>query len=124
MGLIGDRMQTAHDRANRFAIILREHALKVFETIDLTLRSVVVSCKRHHGKNIDFEGSVGSTAQNAAAQRLGGAIFLSQPDGRTALTTRVFPAPAVGFSGRDYFSEQRERDRGFYIGRAYTGNQC
>src|SRR3954453_7310632 len=33
-------MQTAHERADRFASIIREHALKVFETINLTLENV------------------------------------------------------------------------------------
>jgi two-component system NtrC family sensor kinase len=115
-------MQTAHERADRFAAIVREHALKVFETIGLTLENV-----DHQLEGITWENIRTSKAlwdqlrsvQERSAQV--GSIFVSPPDGGTALTTRVFPAPQNDFSDRDYFLRQRERDHGLYIGRAYIG---
>jgi two-component system NtrC family sensor kinase len=115
-------MQTAHERADRFASIIREHALKVFETISLTLENT-----DHRLEGISWEHIRTSRAlwdqlrrvQENSAQV--GSIFISPPDGGVALTTRVFPAPDTDFSDRDYFFSQRERDHGFYIGRPYIG---
>jgi two-component system NtrC family sensor kinase len=115
-------MQTAQDRAERFSTIVREHALKIFETITLTL------------ENVDHRLQTVTWAEIRTSKKLWdelrrmqerseqvGAIFVSPSAGYTALTTRTFPVPAVDFSDRDYFSEQKERDRGLYIGRAYSG---
>ena len=115
-------MQTAHDRADRLAAIVREHALKVFETITLTLENV-----DHRLKNASWDEIRTSKELWDQLSKLSersdqvGAIFVSPAGGSTALTTRVFPAPSVDFSDRDYLIEQKDNDRGLYIGRAYVG---
>src|SRR5262249_31708745 len=50
-----------------------------------------------------------------------GSIFVLDPQGRTALTTRVFPTPGMDFTDRDYFIAQKERDAGLSPARSYTG---
>jgi two-component system NtrC family sensor kinase len=49
------------------------------------------------------------------------AIFIIDPKGINALTTRVFPSPAVDFSHRDYFKAQFHDDVGTYLGASVTG---
>jgi two-component system NtrC family sensor kinase len=115
-------MQTAQDRADRFAAIVREHALKVFETIGLTLENVDhrlqdASWEEIRTSKLLWE-QLGSIQQRSEQI---GSIFVSPPDGTVALTTRVYPPPPLDFSDRDYFNEQRQNDRGLYIGRAYVG---
>jgi PAS domain S-box-containing protein len=48
-------------------------------------------------------------------------IFLLRPDGQVAMTSRVFPAPPLGFADRDYFSAQVVADAGFFVGGPYIG---
>jgi two-component system NtrC family sensor kinase len=115
-------VQTAHDRADRFSTIVREHALKVFETISLTLESVDHRLKTATWAEIRTSKALWDELRDLQERsEQVGAIFVTAADGKTALTTRVFPVPAMDFSDRDYFVEQKERSRGLYIGRAYVG---
>jgi two-component system, NtrC family, sensor kinase len=50
-----------------------------------------------------------------------GAIFVVDRDGFCPITTRVFPAPPIDFSDRDYYFEQRQANQGLYVGQAYMG---
>src|SRR4051794_30306321 len=50
-------IQTANDRASRFSAIVREHALKVFETVTLTLERV-----DHRIQDMDWEQIASSQA--------------------------------------------------------------
>jgi two-component system NtrC family sensor kinase len=115
-------MQTADDRADRFAAIVREHALKVFETISLTLENVDHRLQSASWEDIRKSRTLWDQLRRVEERsEQVGAIFVLSLDGTTALTTRVFPAPTIDFSDRDYFSEQRERNGGLYIGQAYVG---
>jgi hypothetical protein len=49
------------------------------------------------------------------------ALFMLDSDGRSVLTTRSFPTPAVDFSDRDYFIAQREQDAGTFLSASYQG---
>ena len=115
-------IQNAHERSGRFAAVVREHALKVFETIGLTLENV-----DHRLQGVTWQEIRTSRPLWEQIRQLQqrtpqvGAIFVSSPDGKPGLTTRVFPAPAADFSDRDYFKVQQEQNRGFYIGKAYSG---
>jgi two-component system, NtrC family, sensor kinase len=115
-------MHSAADRAQRFAAVVQEHTLKVFETIGLVL----------HAADQRLRGVGAETLATAKPlwdelrrlQESGdqvGSIFVVDRDGFNVLTTRTFPAPMVDFSDRDYYYEQRNADRGLYIGQAYLG---
>ena len=115
-------MQTASDRADRFAFVIREHALKVFETIGLTLQSVDRRLQNTSWEEIRTSQPLWAELRDAQQRHSQiGAVFVAAPDGTVALTTRVFSPPVQDFSDRDYFSEQKNRDAGLYIGRAYIG---
>jgi len=115
-------MQTAHERADRFAAIVREHALKVFETIGLTLENVDQRLQTATWHEIQTSRQVWEQLREIEKRsEQVGAIFVTPADGHTGLTTRVFPAPPTDFSDRDYFTAQREQNRGLYIGKAYVG---
>src|SRR5215203_1909885 len=116
----GTTMQTAHDRAERFSAIVCEHALKIFETISLTLENVDHRLQTTTWDEIRTSKELWDELRRMQERsEQVGAIFVSPPAGATALTTRMFPVPAMDFSERDYLIEQKERDRGLYIGRAY-----
>jgi two-component system NtrC family sensor kinase len=109
-------------RARHLSAMLQEHAQKVFETVGLALRQV-----DQRLKGVDWDTIRRSRAlweELGSLQRSSeqfGSFFVIDSEGKTALTTRVFPNPTVDFSDRDYFTVQRERDAGLYLGRAYTG---
>ncbi|HET7680439.1 MAG TPA: ATP-binding protein [Xanthobacteraceae bacterium] len=102
--------------------ILQEHALKAFETVELALRYTDEKIKGLDWQEIETSRRLWQelrTLQESKEQL--GSLFVMRPDGSIPLTTRVFPAPAIDFSDRDYFLAQKERDVGFYIGQAYVG---
>ena len=115
-------IQSAEDRAQRFAAVVQEHALKVFETIGLVLQ---VADQRLRGVSAEDLGN--SKALWEELKRLAessdqvGSIFVVDRDGLNRFTTRTFPSPPVHFYDRDYYHEQRNSDRGLYIGQAYVG---
>ncbi|MEA2929266.1 MAG: two-component system, NtrC family, sensor kinase [Hyphomicrobiales bacterium] len=115
-------IHTAHEQADRFAAIVREHALKVFETIGLTLESVDHRLQGASWDEIRTSRPLWQQIRQIQQRTPQvGAIFVSPPDGNVGLTTRVFPAPPTDFSDRHYFRVQQEQNRGFYIGKAYVG---
>jgi signal transduction histidine kinase len=115
-------VREAQDRAQRFAAVVEEHSLKVFETIGLVLHA---ADRRLAGASWDeiatsrpiFDDL--KKLQESAEQI--GAIFVVDRDGIDRFTTRVYPAPPLDFADRDYYFEQRQADRGLYVGQAYRG---
>jgi two-component system NtrC family sensor kinase len=112
----------AQDRAQRLAAVIEEHSLKVFETIGLVLQA---ADRRLAGASWDEIASSKAIfddlkkLQESSEQV--GAIFAVDRDGYCPFTTRVFPAPRLDFADRDYYFEQRQADRGLYVGQAYKG---
>lgn len=112
----------AASRSHQSASLLEEHAHSTLKTIELALRHT-----DERLKDVDWDtikSSRGIWEELRTFQMLAppvGSIFLVSPDGRNALTTRAFPPPDVDFSDRDYFSEQKEADRGVYLGRGDVG---
>jgi two-component system, NtrC family, sensor kinase len=115
-------VREAHNRAHRFAAIVQEHALKVFETIGLTLQRV-----DHEIENLTWDEIEHSPAVWEQVRKIQqsseqvGAIFVIKGGGETALTTRAYPAPPVNFADRDYHFEQKRADQGLFVGKAYIG---
>jgi signal transduction histidine kinase/CheY-like chemotaxis protein len=115
-------VQSAADRAQRFAAVVQEHTLKVFETIGFMLQA---ADQRLRG--VDSEAIRSSKELWDDLKRLEassdqvGSIFVVDRDGLNVFTTRSFPSPPVNFSDRDYYHEQREADQGLFVGRSYHG---
>jgi two-component system, NtrC family, sensor kinase len=99
-------VREAEDRAQRLAGVIQEHALKVFETIGLVMQA---ADRRLHGASWDEIATSQAIwddlkkLQESAEQI--GAIFVVDRDGFCPFTTRVFPAPRMDFSNRDYHFE-------------------
>jgi two-component system, NtrC family, sensor kinase len=112
----------AESRAAHLAAILQEHALRAFEAVQLALRLA-----DQHLDGLDWETIASSRPlweELRRIQQFGpqiGSIFVVSPDGDSPLTTRVFPAPQVDFSDRDYFVAHKDKDAGLYLGQAYVG---
>ena len=115
-------VHSAEDRAQRFATVIQEHTLKVFETIGLVLRTADERLEGVSWDNIRSSSEVWEQLRKLeqSSEQIG-SIFVSDRDGFSAVTTRVFPSPRVNFSDRDYYFEQRRADQGLYVGQAYVG---
>ncbi|HUI94522.1 MAG TPA: histidine kinase dimerization/phospho-acceptor domain-containing protein, partial [Xanthobacteraceae bacterium] len=112
----------AQNRAQRLAAVIQEHALKVFETIDLVLHAADRRLVGASWNDIATSPAIWDDLKKL--QQSGeqiGAIFAVDRDGFCPFTTRVFPAPRIDFSDRDYYLTQRAADRGLYVGQAYKG---
>src|SRR5215208_218687 len=82
-------IQTAHDRADRLSAIVREHALKVFETIALTLENVDHRLQTATWDEIGTSRELWEQLRSMQGRsEQVGAIFVSARAGPIALTTR------------------------------------
>jgi two-component system, NtrC family, sensor kinase len=114
--------ENAQQRAQRFAVVVQEHALKVFETIGLVLQSVDQKLLKYSEEEIATSPAVWEELRRVqAASEQVGAIFVIDRNGGNPLTTRAFPSPGVSFADRDYYFAQKESDQGLYVGEAYVG---
>ncbi len=115
-------INAAQNRAQRLAAVIQEHALKVFETIDLVLHAADRRLVGASWNDIATSPAIWDDLKKL--QQSGeqiGAIFVVDRDGFGPFTTRAFPSPRVDFADRDYYVEQRAADRGLYVGQAYKG---
>src|SRR5262249_3569876 len=117
-----ETVRNAEDRAHRLAAVVEEHALKVYETIGLVLRSADEKLRGVDKETLatsrplwDELRSVEQSSEQVAS------IFVVDRDGFAPFTTREFPAPVADFSDRDYYYAQRRADQGLYVGQAYVG---
>jgi two-component system, NtrC family, sensor kinase len=115
-------VHSAQDRAQRFAAVVQEHTLKVFETIGLVLHAA-----DHKLRGVSWETLSTSKEVWEELKKLEqsseqvASIFVIDRNGFGPFTTRAFPSPLVDFSDRDYYFEQRRADHGLYVGQAYVG---
>jgi two-component system NtrC family sensor kinase len=112
----------AGNRGHQIASLLEEHAHSTLKAIELALRHTDERLKGIDWETIRKSREIWQelkTFQEMAPQV--GSIFVVSPDGRNPLTTRVFPAPDIDFSERDYFVEQKKADQGVYVSGSYVG---
>jgi two-component system, NtrC family, sensor kinase len=115
-------VQSAQERVQRFAAVIQEHALKVFETIALVLQSADLTLRGVSHETLGTSRELWdalSKLQQASEQV--GSIFVVDRTGFGAFTTRGFAGPVIDFSDRDYYYEQRRADQGMYVGQSYLG---
>jgi Histidine kinase sensor domain len=115
-------VHNAEDRAQRFATIVQEHTLTVFEIIRLVLGMADERLKGVSWDKISTSKEIWDELRKLeqSSEQIG-SIFVVDRNGFGPLTTRAYPSPVVDFSDRDYYFEQRRADQGFYVGQAYTG---
>lgn len=112
----------AERNIQRRTAILFEHAAKVLQA-----QQLVIEQAQDRIKGLSWEQIRTSDAVWTDLKRLAGdvqhvdAIFVIDPSGKAALTTRARPSPAVDFSDRDYFVAQRQSETSPYLSARYIG---
>jgi signal transduction histidine kinase len=110
----------AHQRVQTTVGLLREHALKVFDTHVLALKQI-----DDRTKDLDWEtiGRSESLHQYLAglSRDLGtpNGLWLTDARGRIRAASISFPAPEIDVSDREYFVAQRDRDAGAFVSVPY-----
>lgn len=112
----------ATTEARKTVDVLNEHTLKVMETQELALAQIDDTTRGMSWEEIAASESLFHYLQRLVQRlpQIDGA-FLIQPDGMTAITSRVFPVPPMSFADRDYFQAQAAEDAGFFVGGPYIG---
>jgi signal transduction histidine kinase len=114
--------EQAEENVSHQVAVLDDHADKVFESFELVIEQVNQRTRDLSWDEIRTSQPLWDDLRQLVheVQQLD-AIFMIDPAGINAFTTRMFPPPAVDFSGRDYFIAQRDRDAGTYLGGPYIG---
>jgi two-component system NtrC family sensor kinase len=114
--------QATNEQIERMLDIAHEHALKVFETIDLSLSRVDEAVAgltdaeitaRQQALHERLEHLVVSLPQMKSA-------CVMDRDGAALVNSLVYPVPKASFADRDYFRAHVQRDVGTYIGGVLT----
>jgi signal transduction histidine kinase len=115
-------VRSAEDRAQRFASVVQEHTLKVFETISLVLQSADQKLKGLSAETIASSQPLWEELLRLkqSGEQVG-SIFMIDRNGINLVTTRTYPSLMTDFSDRDYYYEQRRAPQGLYIGQSYLG---
>ena len=104
------------------AFFLADHAARLFEVSDLTLRQTAALIEDESWYTI--EPSRGLWEQLNAIKRAlpyVDDIWLNDSSGRLRLTSAVFPTPMSDASDRDAFKTQAEFNKGLYVGEPIIG---
>lgn len=119
----GTTHRIADQRIERSLDVLQEHALKIFESVNLTLLQVD---QLFQGLSDDVIRSREETYHRQlrqAAHTLSQveAVWVFDRDGFAVVASNVFPIPrTVNFQDRDYFKAVADKDIGIYIGEIIT----
>ena len=113
--------QNAEARIEREAASLSEHTDKVFETQELLLQQVSQLVRGLSWAQIRQSQDLWSALKKMAAEvPQVDALFLVDDQGKLALTTRVFPAPALDLRDSDYYQAGQHPER-VYLGMSVVG---
>ena len=117
-----ETVRSAQDRAQRFASVVQEHTLKVFETIGLVLQATDQKIKGVSAETLSTSKELWEDVRKLEqSSEQAASIFVVDRNGFNLFTTRAFPPPNTDFSDRDYYYEQRRAPHGLYIGQSYLG---
>lgn len=116
--------QDAQDNVQRTAAVLREHALKAVETHELLVRQLDRHTRGMNWDEIRAAAPTLSAEMRAMHADLPQAksMALTDAEGRQWAAS-VLPGPGdrASYAHREYWSAQREADRGTFVSRAYIG---
>ncbi|HEX2724268.1 MAG TPA: ATP-binding protein [Beijerinckiaceae bacterium] len=106
----------------RQAVMLKEHASKVLKANQVVMEQVNQRVRGLSWDEIKTSRTLWDDlkAIDSDLPQID-SIFMVDPSGVSALTTRVFPSPSVDFSDRDYFLAQRDGPRNAYVSGSYVG---
>ena len=115
--------KTADERIDRSLDVVHEHALKVFEAVDLAFLQVAqmfdgVSDERIRADERVYHEKLERISDTSTEIH---SILLFDRDGHPLVSSNVYPVPrALDATDRDYFRAQVDRDAGAYIGEILT----
>ena len=113
-----DVQRVAQSQIQRSRDVLNEHALKVFEAVERGIAEINEIIRDMSDEEIGnnqqklhdrLERMVSSSPEMKS-------VWIFDRDGRALVSSLEFPAPAVDFADRDYFSAHAQHDVGTYIG--------
>jgi signal transduction histidine kinase/CheY-like chemotaxis protein len=108
-------------RADHTAVILTEHALRTFRAQELVISFVDAYADGLSWAQIRSSRRLHRLLQEVAKGNSDiAAVFLIDPEGRVALSSRDFPAPPVDASDRDYYRALRDQ-AGLYVSERAIG---
>ena len=99
--------------------VISEHALKIFQSVDLTFASVEALLGDMNDEQIKASEQTlhGQLKKLEAALNAVDGILVVDKDGKTLASSAIYPIPAsVGVADRDYFLAQKDHDAGTYVG--------
>jgi two-component sensor histidine kinase len=104
------------------AFFMADHAARLFEVTDLTLRQTAALVEDESWYTIEPSRRLWEQI-NAIKEALPYIedIWLNDSSGRLRLTSARFPTPASDASDRDAFREQSKSDKGLFVGEPITG---
>ena len=112
----------AEAKVVREAASLNEHTDKVLETQELLLQQAHNLVRGQSWEDIRRSRPLWEALHKLVAEvPQVDALFLVEPNGSLALTTRNFPASVLDLQDRDYFVAQRDGDAGLYLSSATIG---
>jgi len=105
------------------AVALARHAEQGFLTTDIALRATADEYARQVAAGAFREDAFHLRIRQRAAELPQiNSLLIIKPDGRPAVHSKVFPAPSLDFSDRDYFSALRDaRGGGPFFGMPVKG---
>ncbi len=113
---------TADERIARSLAVLNEHALKVFQSVELALQNVnELIGDFKDGEVAAREETLHGKLQSLKATLKVQSVWALAADGRPLVTSTRFPVPPnVAFQDRDYFLAHKQGNRGSFISQVLT----
>jgi two-component system, NtrC family, sensor kinase len=119
----GAAQKTADERIERSLDVVHEHALKVFEAVDLAFLQVAqmfegVADERIRAEERAYHDKLERISDTSAEIY---SILLLDRDGHPLVSSKVYPVPrGLSAADRDYFKAHVGRDVGAYVGEIVT----
>ncbi|MBB4041046.1 two-component sensor histidine kinase/Tfp pilus assembly protein PilN [Microvirga flocculans] len=115
-------IQRNEDDLGNAAFFLADHAARLIEVTDLTLKQTTALTHKQGWEQVETSRALWEQIR-AVQEALPYIedVWLNDASGRLRLTSAQFPTPVANVSGRDAFEAQAMRDRGLFIGQPIVG---
>lgn len=115
-----DIARDSRESVQRTAATMHEHALKVFDTVELLLELVDSQTRHLNWDQIDAAETSAFLAALRARYSQVVSIWITDAEGYVRAGSSAWDR-SLHLRGRDFFDAQKERDAGTFIGRQFVG---